>query len=154
MRARYPPPIYAFSVMPFCARGWWKKNAVFFFPPTRRCRCRNLLHAHKKKKKKLQLPAKKPGVTDQPIHFPKRVFPHGFYHLRVRSVRDILGELTNESLMTFQSLHQSSSRADCARWTKLILNLRYMLGMISLRFTRHSKVNGINSLEYFARDCE
>lgn len=66
-----------------------EKNAVFFFPPTRRCRCRNLLHVRKKKSIRTA-PAKKSRVTDQPIHFPKRVFPRDFYHLRVRSARDIL----------------------------------------------------------------
>lgn len=126
------------------ARGT-EKNAAFFFPPTLRCRCRNLLHARKKKR-----PGKKAESHWPANSLPKRVFPHSFYLLRAsRGVRDILGELTNESLMTFQSLHQSSSR-QTAR-TKLILNVRYVKRMIPT-LTRQSKVNGINGLrehEYF-----
>lgn len=94
--------------------------------------------------KKKELRGKKPRVADQPIHFPECVFPHSFYLLRACwGVRDILGELTNESLMTFQSLHQSSSRKP--RRTKLILNVRYVRRMIP-PLTRQSKVNGMNGL--------
>lgn len=95
------------------------------------------------------MPVKKAPEKKAESHWPanslpKRVFPHSFYLLRTSwGVRDILGELTNESLMTFQSLHQSSSR-QTAR-TKLILNVRYVKRMIPT-LTRQSKVNGINGL--------
>jgi hypothetical protein len=93
------------------------------------------LHARKKKRERERERGrereKSRRVADQPIHFLSaffRVTSAAFYTARVSTrVRYILGELTNESLMMFQSLHQSSSRGPRMR-TELTANVRYVSG--------------------------
>lgn len=135
-----------------------EKNAVFFFPPTRRCRCRNLLHVRKKKSIRTA-PAKKSRVTDQPIHFPISAFFHATFIIEEWGVRETYWR-ADERVINDVSIFSLIfvARRPRVKWTKLILNVRctlakwYLSVYTPIKSERYKQLRNMNTLRVIANN--